>query len=415
VRVDGINHAISLSVDPPATGSLYARSIKGALIKDPDGSFWVGPRKRTKLTLGELVSFSLWFLLGEAYDNLFKTIGRDPDKVDVRFSLPNWVDIDEGSVGRACYEQAARVAGNIFASDRQAWSRISCPDRQHWQDNVQHALAELKISDETEISRDRQGFRLMLQRTFNVCDGLEFRFVAESSAAGLAGLRNEEMELEIENNKYLRKILVVDVGAGSTDIGYVIRSMPAKDTEGKEALCQLPPANTCQIAGADLSRRIVEVYRSRGEDIGFDEAETRKTIGEDNDWLEHPSVEEWRHSIAENVKSYISGVPDKLWLPEKPGLQILITGGSGVVGGLREEILYAAKEGLNRRGIRIDVRDASALMSLNLEGPAARDSNRLAVALGAASEDLPRLSYFQKLDPPMPVTSVRMPQSWTGS
>ena len=413
VCFEDISHKISLGVDPPVTGSIFERSIKGKIITDPDGSFWVGPRKRMKLTLGELVSFSLWFLLAEAYNNLRETIGRDPDDVDVRFSLPNWVDV-ESAVGRACYEQAARVACHIFADDRQAWLRVSQPVREEWQESVRQALGVLNISDDTEISRNQQGFRLMLRDPFNVRDGIKFRFVAESSAAGLAGLRDAEMEIEIDENKYLRKILVVDIGAGSTDIGYVIRSIPPKDSDAREALCQLPPANTCETAGADLSRRIVEIYRSRGENIGFDEAETRKIVGEDKDWLTHPAVAEWKRGIAEHVRSYVFDVPDRRWLSDKPGLQVLITGGSGAVAGLREEILSAAAEGLKQRGISVGVLDATTLMNIRLEGSAARDANRLAVALGAASEDLPRLTYFQKLDPPMPVSTVHPPVSWTG-
>lgn len=406
---DGTNR-VFLDSDAPGAGLVYISSVKGKLIKNPDQPFWGGPQKRIRLTLGELVSFSLWFLLGEAYQNLCTTIGRGPEKIDVRFSLPNWVDIAEGAVGRACYDQAARVACHMFASDREAWSRTPRPLREEWQEQIRRALELLNMSDDSPIDTDRQGFRSMLQRQYDVREGVKFRFVAESSAAGLTGLRVTEED----ESRYLRKILVVDVGAGSTDIGYVIRSIPPKDSGASEALCQLPPANTCQTAGEDLTRRIVEVYRSRGEEIGFDEAERRKTVGGDEEWLGHPAVAEWIRSIAEHVRRYVSDISDKRWLPEMPGLQVLIAGGSGVVAGLREAILSATTEGLRQRGISVNVINATSSMSLKLEGPAATDANRLAVALGAASEDLPRLTYFQKLDPPMPTKTVRFPPSWTG-
>lgn len=401
---------IFLDVEAPRADSVFISSVKGKLIQNPDQSFWAGRLRRIKLTLGELVSFSLWFLLGEAYQNLCSTIEKQPEEIGVRFSLPNWVDIAEGAVGRACYEQAAKVACHMFAGDREAWSRTPHLLRDQWQEDIQRVLQELSISDDSEIDTDRGGFRSMIQRDSNVGEGVRFRFVAESSAAGLAALRVTEED----ESKYLRKILVVDVGAGSTDIGYVIRSIPRKDSGSHEALCQFPPANTCQIAGNDLTRRIVGIYRSRGEDIGFDEAESRKIVGEGKEWLTHPAVTDWVRSIAEHVQRYVSDVPDRYWLRMAPGLQVLITGGSGIVDGLRDAILSTTKEGLKRCGVSTDVIDLTSPMTLELDGPAARDANRLAVALGASSEDLPRLTYIPKMDSPMPKATVRAAPSWTG-
>ena len=349
-------------------------------------------------------------MLGEANQNLCSTVARQPDEIDVRFSLPNWVDIAEGAMGRGCYKQAAEVACHMFGSDREAWLRSSRPSREQWRSSVQDALEALEVSDDSPIDTDRHGFRTMLQGHHDMGNGIKFRFVAESSAAGLAGLR----ATEDEESRYLKKILVVDIGAGSTDIGYVIRSPLKNDSGPAEALCQLPPANTCQVAGEDLTRRIVEIYRSRGGDHGFDEAERIKTVGEDQEWLTHPAVTDWIRGIAEHVRRYVSDIPDKRWLPEMPGLQVLITGGSGVVAGLREAVISATTDGLRHGGIPVDVINVTTPMILRLEGPAERDVNRLAVAIGAASEDLPRLAYFQTLDPPMLRPTVRVPRPWTG-
>ncbi|MBC8028794.1 MAG: hypothetical protein H7Z16_01675 [Pyrinomonadaceae bacterium] len=410
VRLDSSNHKIFLSSDPPPSDSVYESSIKGKVIRDPDGSFWGGQRRQTKLTLGDLVSFSLWFLLGEAYENLCANTGKEPDSVEFRFSLPNWVGIKDAAVARASYEQAARVACHIFVNDRQAWSRDPNPVREDWHANVQKALEELKISDEFEINAETQDFASLLQRIFTVAQGVTFRFVAESSAAGLTGLRN--VEADLEGHRYLRKILVVDVGAGSTDIGYVLRTIPPGHEGANEALIQLPPANTCHFAGEELTRSIVEIYRSRGERITDLEAELRKTVREDKDWLNHPAVDEWRRSIAEHVLSYVADIPDRRWLPENPALQVLVTGGSSAVTGLGEKIVEAAKTGLERRGISDEVIQGTSLMTLSLEGPPAADANRLAVALGAASNDLPNLRYYPELDPPMPFATVRPLPPW---
>jgi hypothetical protein len=400
-----------LGEDAPSRNSKFERAVKGRLIKNPEAAFWAGPQRELKLTLGELTSFSLWYLLGEAYSDLLKTVHAKPEDLEIRFSLPNWVDIAEGSVGRACYEQAAQVACHIFANDRDAWSGNSRPTHATWQSIIVGALKSLNISDETEIDKDPHGFRSLLRKKVNVDQGVCFRFVAESSAAGLAGLR----QANGSDSGYLLKLLVVDVGAGSTDVGYVIRSIPPKDEQVKEALCQLPPANTCQLAGEDLSRRIIGIHRTRGKHITLDEAEIIKTGGAETDWLTQPAVKEWIRSIGDHVRAYVLDIPDQRWLPHMPGLQVLVTGGSGVVPGLREEIVNAAVQALRQRGMTSDVIDNTQPMRLSLDGPAARDANRLAVAIGAADPDLPRLSYFSRLDPAMHHPTVKPPPSWTGS
>ena len=100
---------IFLSADPPVEKSLFESGIKGTLIRDPNGAFWEG-RREIKLTLGELVCFSLWSLLSDSYQNLLKKSPMDPTEIDVRFSLPNWVGLPGAPVARAKYEQAAHVA-----------------------------------------------------------------------------------------------------------------------------------------------------------------------------------------------------------------------------------------------------------------------------------------------------------------
>lgn len=397
---------LSDSQQPPAHDSTFVHSIKRQLIQNPDAAFWTGPQRRMKLTLGELVAFSLWALVGEAYDNICRD-DHKPANIEVRFSLPNWVDAESGAVARAHYEQAARVACYRFASHRSAWSRESRPTRRQWEKIVEEVLHTLSLSDDSPIDDDPRGFRSMLGRVSEVGQGVRFRFVAESSAAGLAGLRRTGEE----DPGYLRKILVVDVGAGSTDIGYVLRSIP-NDPNANEALCQLPPANTCEIAGDDLTRRIVEIYQSQGRVIATGEAEQIKVTGDDTKWLQYPAVNQWIENISAHVKHYVAGIPDRRWLPYKPGLQVLVTGGSGVVPRLKDSIKAAVEKGLRSRRTDSEVVDATEEMQLILRGPGARNANRLAVALGAASEELPMLSYFEKLDPPMPYARVRRAPSF---
>jgi hypothetical protein len=408
VQLDANSDRIFLSPDPPSEDSVFESGIKGTLIRDPYGPFWIGPRRQVKLTLGELVCFSLWSLLSEAYQNLSEKGSTEPREIEVRFSLPNWVGLTGAAEARSKYEQAARVACYMFVQDRAAWLQRPSPSRSEWQAAVCGALRELQLSDDLEV--DRTGFRSAIQKNFKVDDCISFRFVAESSAAGLTGLR--EFEGDSSRPRYLRKILVVDVGAGSTDIGYVLRTIPV--VGANEVLVQLPPANTCSIAGKALTESIVKIYRARGERIGFGEAERRKTAGGGGDWLPDPSVTEWKRGIAEQVETYVADIADERWLPYEPSLHVLITGGSGVVIGLREEILTAVKNGLKQHAVDQRVIDGTALMTLDTTGPYANDVNRLAVALGAASEELPTLSYHDRLDPPTSDVPVRAARGWTG-
>jgi hypothetical protein len=398
-----------LSSDAPLPEHKPVRGIKGKLIKNPDAAFWEGPQKKIKMTLGELVTFSLWYFLGESYLDLLNTVGTQPSATEIRFSLPNWVDIDEGAVGRACYEQAAKIACHIFAVDREAWSRNARATREEWRSRVNESLTILGISDDSEIDDNPQGFRMMLGKDYPSGGGVSFRFVSESSAAGLAGIRRSEM------SGGGLKLLVIDVGAGSTDVGYVIRAIPPKEERVKETLCQLPPANTCQTAGEALTNRIVEIYRSRGKNITFDEAETIKTTGADTDWLTHSAVDEWIRSIADHVRAYVLAIPDLCWLPYAPGLQVLITGGSGIVPGLREKIISAVTQALRERRVSGDVINETKSVNLMLNGPGAKEANRLAVVLGAADPNLPKGWYTQKIDPPMLHPTVHVNPSWTGS
>jgi hypothetical protein len=393
---------IYLNTDPPREDSVFEAGIKGTLIRDPNGAFWEG-RRQIKLTLGELVCFSLWSLLSDAYHNLCEKSQTQPDKIDVRFSLPNWVGLPGAAVARAKYEQAGRVACYMFVQDRDRWLHIPKPLRSEWRAAVARALSDLNLSDDSE--RSNKDFREAIQSEFEVDKCISFRFVAESSAAGLTGLQ----ESEGASSPQLTKILVVDVGAGSTDIGYVLRTIPS----GTQRLVQLPPANTCEIAGEALTRCIVEIYRGKGEKITFREAELRKLVQSDRDWLSHNSVTEWKRGIAEHVRTYVAGVADERWLPEKPPLHILVTGGSGTVAGLQAEILLAAKKGLEQRNIHPNLINGTTLMTLDTDGPWATDVNRLAVALGAASEELPKLSYQPNLGPAVSEVPVRAEQGWT--
>jgi hypothetical protein len=387
-------------VDAPSRSSVFKSSLKRHLIQYPDGPFWEGRLRNIGMTLGELVAYSLWQLVSEAYEDFIGEIGSIPRRIEVRFSLPNWVDGPESAEARARYEQAARIACSLINFGKTGQPlRVAQND---WHARVANALAVLKISDETPVDYGEDGFCRTLEKSFRIDDWVKFQFVAESSAAGLAVLRKTG---ELPPG-YLHKILVVDVGAGSSDIGYVIRSV---NDRGKEGLSQLPPASTCQTAGDDLTKRIVDVYREKGTPISFDEAEAAKVGRRIDEWVKHPTVADWIESIASHVAEYVRNIPDESWLPSvDPPLDVVVTGGSGAVPGLREVLTLSAERVLRSRFGRGSTRT----ISLELPSPYDRDANLLAVAMGTASEELPLLEYFRRLERRLERTTVRMPRGF---
>ncbi len=394
--------ALGMFVDAPPKGSTFKSNLKRRIIQQPDAPFWNGPLKDIGMTTGELVAYSLWRLARDAYQNFVAEVGSAPPRVDIRFSLPNWVDGRESAQARACYEQAARIACSLFRlGDFGGPLQVPPSD---WHDRVTEALSALGISDQMPVDYAQDGFARIVQKIFTIDDRVEFRFVAESSAAGLAGLRKTTQLPP----GYLHKILVIDVGAGSSDIGYVIRSVNRDD--GREGLSQLPPAGTCGIAGEELTKRIAEIFRAKGMAIGIDEAEGRKVNGPVNDWIGHPAINDWINSIASHVSEYVLGIQDENWLPTvTPPLDVLVTGGSAAVQGLRDALATAAEAALRSR-----FGDAATrTISLGLPSPYDREANRLAVAIGAASEELPRLAYFRRLDKRIERPTVKPPPSWT--
>ena len=386
---------------PPPYGALFKSSLKRRLIQSPDASFWEGKLADTSTSLGEFVSYSLWYLAEEACGDVTRQLGVAPDEIEIRFSLPNWVEGRDGSQARARYEQAAKVACKIMAF-RIPWS-ASAMDCSAWHELVERARTDLRISDNTPpIDYADDGFRKVLAFRHDIDGRISFRFVAESSAAGLAGLRKNYADAP----GYLRKLLVVDIGAGSADIGYLVRSLNDKR---QECLSQLPPAGTCETAGDDLTKRIVAISRSQGKPITQDEAEALK-VGGAQSWQSHPSVIEWIERIANHVREYVKNLPDESWLPFEPHLELLVTGGSALVPGVVDELVRAAKAALVSRFPKGQV------ISINLvvPSPYALDANRLAVAFGCSSEELPKLTYFSSLPRRIERATVKAAGSFAG-
>ena len=138
------------------------------------------------------------------------------------------------------------------------------------------------------------------------------------SAAGFLPLVHllEDVPPESRAAQHWVKLLVVDVGAGSTDSGYFVSSRRIKDQH--LVFNYLPSALTLDYAGEQLTEMLRDyIRRTRRRDVTKAEAETLKLTAPE-DWINQSFVEDWRSKIARSVEEYILTVPDQLRLPDDP-------------------------------------------------------------------------------------------------
>jgi len=363
-------------------------------------SFWDANRDDTHSSLGEAVSFSFCCLLGDIVQQLSTSKGVNLTQgtlIDIGFSLPNWLrDIDKKSKAALIhFQQAANIACWAF---RQTYeSNLPLPGKPYpikdWKIIVKQARKDCKLDDTPLLVQK-------LTQTAFILDNLKLRYLVESCAAGLPYLRSITTHIERESPPGLfglGKLLVVDVGAGSTDVGYMLRTIGKE----KEHLLFLTPAVTCGIAGDDLTDRLWEYYQQNGRRITREEAEIRKLS--ETTWHKLEFANDWRQHIRRHVRDYVRGIPDERWLPYDVPLQVVVTGGSGVVVGLREDIKQGVRDGLNDRHVDWRVVEKTILISERLSGwnfANQAEYGRRAVSIGAADINKPALKHYSKLDKP---------------
>ncbi len=380
------------TIDPQC--SVLATSLKRRLIEDPLGqSFWDGVRYDTGTSLGVAIVLSLVALLNdatkEASNRGFGGLNSEP--IEIGFALPNWFNADDEAsrLPFSNLHQAVMVSLKVWKTLRSD----DLPGPGHsayipeWNDRVLTAKASLASApDFSQVSSFNP---LQLLQTRHCLGNVGWRYIGESSAAGLPYLRSTQVKEE-PGLPGLRKLLVIDVGAGSTDVGYLIKT---RDRQDNDLLHYLPPAGTLPTAGDNLTSRLREHYRQQGRRITFDEAETEKITT--SDWQGFPSVQSWIHDIAFHAQEYIQNVPDEQRLPTPPGLQIILTGGSGLVRGLGDKVLAAVNEVLPA-----SVNAATSLTSaahLDVSFSDEAETARRAVSIGAADSEMPSLKYRANL------------------
>lgn len=399
VRV-GDQITFSPSEDPVKARPIH--SIKKLIIADPAGAFWDGIRSDTQTTIGEAVAFSLCNLLVDlSLDLSSKGFRLDPRiPWDVGFSLPNWVEErdDVQRIALKHFHQAVLVALDIFVELEPRY--LPNPGKPVsiavWRDLVSKAITHLKACDLGEWDQENEGISVegLVQKDVYDFGVLKCSYIVESCAAGLPYLKAMGDPRNGESPR-IRKLLVVDVGAGSTDIGYMLRTVGRDD---QWVMNYFTPGNTHGLAGDDLTERIWRRLQLQGRVLGFDQAEVEKERGVGRDW---PVTQDWIQAIARHAADYIRSVEDTVRLPQEPPLEIILTGGSGPsIDGLADEIQRQVVEALRERGIgSIAGRTQVASVVLPEYGlPDAIAYARRIVSLGAADPEKPRLSHIERLE-----------------
>jgi hypothetical protein len=381
----------------PLRSEIQDPRLKRLLLNDPQGaSYWEAMREGIRISLGEAAALTLALLLGEAIEGIRTNFRTDTNlRLHLCFSLPNWINSDprHEAARRRMFETTIVLAGLVQDQGLQSLpgigQNIGISD---WRER----LREVRQSEQIAVllRSSAPDFATLVEKDFRV-GNISWRLAAESSAAGfppLLRLLMPEAEAQKTQDHWV-KLLVVDVGAGSTDCGYFVSS---RRHDGSLILNYLRPAPTLDYAGEQLTEMLRDYYlREKGRDLTIQEAETLKLDAPDQ-WVQAAFVGDWRSRIAKAVGDYMYRVPDQLRLgePAIPGLKIVMTGGSGMVRGLDTAIRDEVVEALGRRGVPGNVAARTEVVPFTPERTQYTvDQLRRAVSIGAGQSNFADLRY----------------------
>lgn len=381
----------------------FIRGIKGVLITDPLGTpFWsTEPRGDTGTSLGETVAFSLCAILNDALSR-----SDSSEEFEIGFSFPNWLVEEDRRVQAAAQNFREAVAVAVESVAQVNSDDLPLPGAPfsvaRWRSLVGDIRPRISAGEKVDLQS------MMKVRNVTSNGRLRWGFITESGAAGLPYLRAMDIE-DVPGAHGLAKLLVVDVGAGSTDIGYMLR-VRHRETH-KDALYYFGPGPSLPVAGNVLTRELLSFYRAKNQRLTEVEAELRKM--QETGWHKLAFVKTWISGIAQHVREYVEGIPDERWLPLPVTLNVVVTGGSGLVPGLKAAISEAVQLGLKTRGI-----DDKTLRKIQTPGehlPKLRfgteaEYARRAVCLGASDFDRPSCKFIASMEAPSQVRIATGPK-----
>jgi len=393
------------------------RRLKRLLLKDPQGaSYWDAAREGIRMSLGEAAALSLAALLGDVAANLEANglLLTEKTVTELRYSLPNWIaaDVEHRTARRRMFQTTLVVSAMLEQVGLRGLPRVGQDiDVATWRQQIEHIRKNPECHEMSRAGLEQ--FAELVAGEFRI-GRTTWRLAAESSAAGFPSLLNllmPEEEARSPQDHWV-KLLVVDVGAGSTDAGYFISS---RRVDGELLLHYLKPALTLDYAGEQLTEMLREHYfRQKYREITIPEAETLKISAPDQ-WSDETFADDWRGRIARSVADYMFRVPDELRLGETaiPGLKIVMTGGSGLVEGLAKTVRDQVEEALARRGVPGNVAARTQVTSLpsnSVLDPV--DQARRAVSVGAGTWNFAQLAYRAEL--PRAIRARGGLETWRG-
>jgi hypothetical protein len=356
--------------------------IKRQMILNPNISFWEGKSDDTNLTLGASITLSLLALLREA----IKDIGSENrNKIaDICFSFPNWspeLDINH-NIAQRKFRQAAYFAVSIAMDGK--YDEI-IPQNGVSNTVFLELISSLQPSNVfSPLEMDK-----ITQIKDPVDDKLSLSYLPESLAAGIPYL----LYLQREANHAYR-LLVIDVGAGSTDIGYLTQWRLTKNDPFH--MVYFKPAPAISLAGESITEAVAKKFN-----LTRHEAENRKieltNLGKLNEQVRYVR-EEWIPTIAGRVFEYISSLPKHVLMEKPAPVQIIVTGGSGAIPELIQAILEKVEAGLKANGNKPRYCPPSALRAENTEinlypNIDAFETGRRSVSIGAGQPNKSKLIF----------------------
>lgn len=367
-------------------GLSYAERLKRKIIEDPLAPFWEGCRSDSGMSLGASVTFSLCSLLRAAWDNM--PVAERREIGEVAFSFPNWSlnEHEQNVQALHNFRSAALTAVKMFFANPEETPRLG-------EFTSKSSLEEL-ISRYRMEPPDR--FPVERVEAMDLSDkvgDITTTYIMESIAAGLPYLAR----LNSQGNQ-VRRLLVVDAGAGSTDIGYLCtwRTKPHEDFY----FLFFPPAPTCGLAGEVITSQL-----ARKERISPQQAELEKIALAHSGRLltKLPYIsQEWIPNLSSRVSDYLITLERHALMRMPVPVNVILTGGSGAIPGLSGAVVSQAEEGLasnrNEPGARppAAVRPVQEQIQLGL-GLDEFETGRMAVSLGACWPEKKRLLFWRKM------------------